>query len=730
MVSKKKTFLLSSAAVLALLMSVSCSQNPEVRTARELASRIIPEHASQLRFEQTADTSDVFELETVRGRLVIRGNNSNSMAVGLNYYLKNYCLTTVSWFLADPVEMPEVLPLPEEKLRVESFLPERFFINYCTYGYTMPWWGWAEWERFIDWMALNGVTMPLNISGQEATMMKVWESFGIDPDAIRASFTGPCFLPWNRLMDIDGWKGPLPQKWIDAQEALQKRILEREKQLGMTPILPAFNGHVPAALVEKFPEAHVKSVTKWDGFEPEYGCWFLDPADPLFARIQKVFLEEQEKLYGTSHIYGLDIFNEVHFFEDVEGDNWPPELVAKISKHVYETLVEADPEAVWMQVSWPLYHDAKHWPSQNVKAYLDAVPKGKMVMIDYFCDEAEVYAMNDNFYGQPYFFCFLGNFGGNTNLSGDFHQLSEKLDRVLADGGENLLGLGGTPEGLGVSQFLFEYVFDRAWNAPVSDEQWVKTLAARRAGRYDENIENAWKMLTSDIYTGGATYSGLSSVATIHPCFEGHWNWTTPTDVPYNYEQISKVWAALLSSPSDRDTYKFDIVNIGSEVIKLAFAPHRDRYTACYKAGDTDGMAAEVEAMRELFRDWNRLLACHRTFSLENWISQARSWGESDEEKDYYENCARLIITSWGGTGQLTDYANRQWSTLVDSYYRQRWEMFWEDCSDLNFDSSEFDRKVREFELRWGESDYELNFPEAGDAVEVAGEIAAKLGII
>ena len=33
--------------------------------------------------------------------------------------------------------------------------------------------------------------------------------------------------------------------------------------------------------------------------------------DPMFSRIQKDFLEEQTRMYGTSHIYGLDSFNEV-----------------------------------------------------------------------------------------------------------------------------------------------------------------------------------------------------------------------------------------------------------------------------------------------------------------------------------------------------------------------------------------------------------------------------------
>ncbi len=720
-------------ALAALL--VACGPKSEVRKAQELAGRVIPEQASHFRFEQLADTVDVFELESVDGKVVVRGNNANSMAVGLNYYLKNYCLTTISWHVKDPVELPEILPAVDRKVRVDARAKERFFLNYCTYGYTMPWWGWEEWEWMIDWMALNGVTMPLNSTGQEATMMKVWERFGAEPDKIRESFTAPPFLPWNRLMNVSKWMGPLSQKWIDSQEELQKKILARERELNMTPVLPAFNGHVPEAFAELYKDATIKPVTKWDGFEPEYGCWFLDPGDPLFGEVQKVWLEEQAKLYGTDHIYGLDIFNEVHFFEDVKSDNWPPEMVARISKHVYETLTAADPEAVWLQVSWPLYHDSKHWPTQNVKAYLEAVPLGKMTMLDYFCDEAEIYAMNENFYGQPYFFCFLGNFGGNTNVSGDFHELSAKIEKAFATGGDNLLGLGGTLEGFGVSQFMFEFLLDKGWNSPVTDEQWVETLADRHAGRKDENIRRAWKLMTDNIYTGGATYSGICPVACIHPCFEGHWRWTTLTDVPYTYEEIAEVWKNLLASPSDRDFYKFDVVNVGSEVLKLAFAPHRDKYTACYRKGDTEGMKAEIEAMREIYADWDRLLACHSTFSLEEWIEQARRWGETDAEKDHYEKCARLIITTWGGTGQLTDYANRQWSGLVTSYYQDRWEMFWEETlgnieKGTQFDSLAFDAKIREYELSWGEVSYELEHPERGDAYAVASEIAKKYGIL
>ncbi len=51
---------------------------------------------------------------------MVRGNNGNSVAVGLNHYLKNYCRTTVSWYADDPVEMPQVLPSVPEKVRVDA----------------------------------------------------------------------------------------------------------------------------------------------------------------------------------------------------------------------------------------------------------------------------------------------------------------------------------------------------------------------------------------------------------------------------------------------------------------------------------------------------------------------------------------------------------------------------------------------------------------------------------
>jgi len=53
-----------------------------------------------------------------------------------------------------------------------------------------------------------------------------------------------------RMGNIHGWGGPLPQSWIDNQLALQHKILDRMRALGMIPVLPGFAGHVPIAITK------------------------------------------------------------------------------------------------------------------------------------------------------------------------------------------------------------------------------------------------------------------------------------------------------------------------------------------------------------------------------------------------------------------------------------------------------------------------------------------------
>ena len=50
------------------------------------------------------------------------------------------------------MELPVEFPTPLGTIRKEALVRDRFFLNYCTYGYTMPWWKWPQWmgNHFMD----------------------------------------------------------------------------------------------------------------------------------------------------------------------------------------------------------------------------------------------------------------------------------------------------------------------------------------------------------------------------------------------------------------------------------------------------------------------------------------------------------------------------------------------------------------------------------------------------
>lgn len=94
--------------------------------------------------------------------------------------MKYYCKSSLSWGedgTGDNVNIPDPLPEVREDWKQEvQFVNDfdfqlsseyRYNMNVCTFGYSYAHWDWKRWEREIDWMALNGINMPLAFVGYE-----------------------------------------------------------------------------------------------------------------------------------------------------------------------------------------------------------------------------------------------------------------------------------------------------------------------------------------------------------------------------------------------------------------------------------------------------------------------------------------------------------------------------------------------------------------------------------
>ncbi|MCQ2140957.1 MAG: alpha-N-acetylglucosaminidase [Bacteroidales bacterium] len=693
-----------------LLASVcSCSTEPadaNVAAASALAKRVVGAKAGKIVFQSApADTADYFVLESKGSKIVISGNSANSMAVGLNHYLKYYCNVEFGWLLNDTFEMPSKLPKVAEPVKVYARVPERFFLNYCTYGYTMPWWQWQDWEHFIDWMALNGVNLPLAITGQESIWYQIWTEMGLTDEEVRNYFTGPSHLPWHRMQNIDRWFAPLPQCWLDEQLELQKKITARERELNMRPVLPAFAGHVPRDLARIYPDAPMTQLEAWSGYQDEYACTFLDPMSDLYTEIQKKFVEKETEIYGTDHVYGIDIFNELM------PPSWEPDYLGRVSRQVYESLQAADPDATWLQMGWLFYNERKYWTNDRVEAYLTSFPTDRQILLDYYCERMEVWQRTESFYGVPYVWCYLGNFGGNTFLCGQFDEIDKRIENTFVNGGKNFKGIGATLEGFDCNPYIYEYILEKAWHSPMQTDlnTWIDALADQRVGKNDQTAREAWRLLIDSVYVQRTT-PGQSNAISQRPNFERTKTYYGNSGRKYRNELLKDALGMLLEVESNSTAYAFDVANLTRQMLANHFDKLKGEYAKAYKEGNREEMKALSQKMIEIIADVDDVIGTQTYFLVGKWISDARSWGVTDEEKDYFEENARNLITTWSDADMLlNDYASRQWNGLTGSMYKVRWEKFFaavEACMDEGAEWDDdhykaFSDDVTAFEKSW-----------------------------
>ncbi|ASU35870.1 alpha-N-acetylglucosaminidase [Mucilaginibacter xinganensis] len=698
-----------------------------------IISRILPGKSSYfiLKTIPVKASRDSFYVQSQGDKIVIEGTNALSMAKGLNYYLKTYCHISVSWYANDVINVPAQLPVIDQPAGQACRFDKRFFLNYCTFGYTTLWWQWRDWEHLIDWMALNGINMPLAITGQEYIWQRVWKKFGMTDEQSRAFFTGPAHLPWQRMGNLDRWLGPLPQSFIDGQFTLQKQILQRERSLGMKPILPAFAGHVPKDLVKKFPKMKVTDLGSYDT-GTENDAFFLDPMDPLFVKIQKLYLGEQEKLLGTNHYYGADPFNEMN------PPSWEPAYLASVAKTIYSGMKAIDPNAVWVQMGWTFYYDRKHWTNPRLEAMIKAVPPNKMLLLDYFCEQTEVWRATDAFFNAPYIWCYLGNFGGNTQLAAPLLKVAKLLPAAEKDPNHRQMdGIGTTLEGFGVNQFMFEWLFDYAWNANAANvNDWMKQYADSRSGRHDVVAQSAWLKLLPVVYNAQVSGVGLGNIVQSEPMLKGHGDYSSLSN--YDYSALSNILPSFFvadSASKASPNYRRDLALVEKQVLVNLASAIRDSIGKAYYAKDTRSFEKFTKLFTSLCDDVDLVASTQQDLLLGNWIGQARAFGNTTAEKNFYEKDARVLITTWGGEANVnTDYAAKDWAGLIKTYYKPRWELFFNYLrKTLNAgtppDMKEFDKLRVKFEWQWTDktaADQPFATQPQGDVMKICSDLYKK----
>ena len=368
---------------------------------QDFIKRNLPQFIDNFDVIITNEKEEKYKVTAKDAVVTVEASNYICACNGIYEYLKEYCNVQYSWCGTFSFDLKELKMFDGvfEKNIDQHF---RVYLNYCTLDYSMCWWDFARWEKEIDFMAMNGINMPLTPIGSEAVWYETLQEFNFTKEEALGFISGPAFWAWQLMTNIDSYIPPKSEEYVYNRLELGKKIIERCVEFGMQPIQQGFSGHVPTLLKEKYPNAAILMQKGW--------CLYpktaqLDPLDKLFLDFGRVFLEKTEKLIGNYHYIACDPFHE----------GTPPkntkEYFREVGQVINKLYKDFDEKSVWVMMAWTMHEEI-----------VNAVPKDRILLLDLNSERA---VLNPNVAGYDVVSGMLHNFGGKNAMQGKLRKNCE-----------------------------------------------------------------------------------------------------------------------------------------------------------------------------------------------------------------------------------------------------------------------------------------------------------------
>lgn len=664
---------------------------------------------------------EIFSIGAEGGKISIKGNTISAITTGLGWYLNYHANINIAWNSLNEKAGNEAyadlssLPLPTAEETHVCDARYRYYLNYCTFGYSMTTWTWKRWQQEIDWMALHGINMPLQIVGLE----EVWRKFlTIEKDGSRkynytdqeakAFVPGPAFTAWWGMNNLEGWGGTGDNGWSGVQDdawyvrqaALAKNIVDRQRELGMQPVLPGFSGMVPSNFTTKTGVATDANGGSWCGFTRPR---IIDPTAERFAEIAADYYTCLKDVMGESQYYSMDPFH--------EGGSISSGKYSEAYTAVYDAMEAAKSGSQWVIQQW-------QWSGNQAKS-INAVPAGKLIVLDLFSDGRPAFNNYNGYAPQHAVFCAIPNFGGRSGLMGRLNNVTDNYF-LYKEKFPSVKGIGAAPEAIEQTPVTYDLIFQLPWMGAKPDmKEWVSKYASARYGAENAMAKEAWELLRQGVlnYGADAIQGPVEDVWAARPNLNASpastWGVTLNSAggtytrsrrqmlIDAMYKLLGEKDALNLNSGSTSESnYLYDIVEFGGAVMAdYAYDLLLGIKSAKEAAGDNFATDATFIARRDAFlaliSDMDTFKGTNLNFRLGKWTQEARDaaaevTGAVSATADWYEfNNARTLITTWGDQSQnggLKDYSYRSWQGLLKDYYLPRWKYFFDhNCQGTNY---------------------------------------------
>ena len=658
---------------------------------------------------------DYFKLSYKNEKIHIEGNNGISLAVGLNHYLKYFCNVNISQ-VSSNVKMPEIIPVPKNVIFKETPAKVRYAYNYCTHSYSMAFFGEKEWEKEIDWLALNGVNVVLDITAQEEVWRRFLTSLGYSHEEILKFIAGPAYYAWSYMANLSGFLGPVHDSWFYDRTNLARKNHLKMRRLGMSPVLQGYSGMVPNDVSNHIADIEIIPQGTWCSFDRPAMLRTTSSQFKIFA--DKFYLAQREVYGCVSNYFALDPFH--------EGGNTADMSAREISKCLLSSMLRYNPNSIWIIQSWQTN------PSSELLKGINDVKNGKnhALILDLYaekspnyndgCKDNPYHGYSEEFDATPWVYCMLNNFGGRLGLHGHIDNLASEIPNVF-NKCKYIKGIGITPEASFNNPVLYDFLFETVWTddatinlTQIDLKQWICAYCERRYGEKNANCEKAWEILIDTVYK--AEYNNLGqgapeSVVNARPTLKinSASSWGNSV-ISYPKEKLITVYKLLLKD-YDRlkgnDGYMYDLITVLQQILSNKALYIQEKMALAFKSGNLFDFEKKSNEFLYIADLMDKVLSGSDYYRLSRWTNQAKALAENadDFSKKIYLLNSKALITTWGSynqceTGGLHDYSNRQWSGLISSFYKPRWEL-WINERIKELKGEPFNEHINWFEWEW-----------------------------
>ena len=88
------------------------------------------------------------------------------------------------------------------------------------------------------------------------------------------------------------------------------------------------------------------------------------------------------------------------------------------------------------------------WTNDRIKAFLSGVPDDRMIILDLNSEQSPLWSKTDSYFGKPFVWCLLHNFGGTRAIYGNLTTIATSPVQSLHAQGSTMVGVGITPEAI------------------------------------------------------------------------------------------------------------------------------------------------------------------------------------------------------------------------------------------------------------------------------------------